>query len=489
MSESPLHNTPRARVTTGVPGLDTVLHGGMIPAAVYIVQGSPGAGKTILANQLCFHRAALGEQALYVTLLAESHDRLVGHLSGMQYFDAKQVPESVYYESAFSILEQQGLDGILRLLAHERKARSASLIVLDGLFVLEETVNSEAEFRKFVNHLATFASLTGSTILLLTNSARSPHSPEYTMVDGWIELGRRQIDYQSYRYLQVHKFRGSGFISGSHMADISDAGIRVFPRLESSLGRTRGPVTNAGLLSTGIADLDRMMGGGVRSGSATLVVGPSGIGKTTVGLQFIANSTPQEPGLIFSFYESEDDLTDKAQTLGIDLAALLRSGAVEILWQPATENTLDELGYRLLDAVQQRGVKRLFIDGINAFQQSAEYPNRIGRYLAALTNVLHTEGVTLACTLETPELMGGEIKVKFGSISAAAQNVVLLRYVERQSAICRSLSIVKVRSSAFDPSIREFSITADGIVIGEPFRGVADIHTGHSHPRQIQGDL
>ncbi|MEH6388942.1 MULTISPECIES: ATPase domain-containing protein [Pseudomonas] len=488
MSESAPRKSPRPRFTTGVIGLDTVLRGGMIPAAVYIVQGSPGAGKTILANQVCFHRATLGEHSLYVTLLAESHDRMVEHLSGLSYFDEDQVPASVYYESAFSVLEQEGLDGILRLLSRERKARSASLIVLDGLFVLEESVHTESDFRKFVNNLSTFANLTDTTILLLTNSARGPHSPEYTMVDGWFELGRQQIDYHSHRYFQVHKFRGSGFISGNHMASISDEGIRVFPRLESSLGRVRGPVTDRTNLSTGIPSLDRMMGGGVRTGSATLLVGPSGIGKTTLGLQFIAQSAPHEPGLIFSFYESKDDLIDKAQSLGIELEALIRDGIVEVVWQPATENTLDELGYRLLEAVRRRNVKRLFVDGINAFQQSVAYPDRIGRYLAALTNVLHTEGVTVAWTMETEELMGGEIRLKFGSISAAAQNILLLRYLELDSSTRRSISVVKVRSNAFDPAIREFFITEEGVVIDERFRRIDDVHTEHGHPRRIQGD-
>ncbi|WP_150305569.1 ATPase domain-containing protein [Pseudomonas saliphila] len=488
MSESAPRKPLRPRLSTGVNGLDTVLLGGLIPAAVYIVQGSPGAGKTILANQVCFHRADLGEHSLYVTLLAESHDRMVEHLSTMSYFDAKQVPESVYYISAYSVLEQEGLEGILRLLTHERKTRGASLIVLDGLFVLEETVHTEAEFRKFVNNLSAFANLSGCTMLLLTNSARGPHSPEYTMVDGWIELGRQQMDYHSHRFFQVHKFRGSGFISGNHMTNISDEGIRVFPRLESSLGRVRGAATEKTTVSTGIASLDQMMGGGIRGGSTTLFVGPSGIGKTTLGLQFIAQSTPEEPGLIFSFYEGKDDLVDKAQSLGIDLEALIRDGTVEAIWQPATENTLDELGYELLEAVQRRGVKRLFLDGINAFQQSAEYPDRIRRFLAALTNVLHSEGVTVASSLVTEELMGVENRVQLGSISAAVQNILLLRYVEINSSTRRSISVVKVRSSAFDPAIREYFITDEGVVIGEQFQQADTTQTEHGHPRRIQGD-
>ena len=487
MSDSAPRSHFRTRFTTGVTGLDTVLSGGLIPASVYIVQGSPGAGKTILANQVCFYRATLGEQSLYVTLLAESHDRMVEHLSTLTYFDESQVPTSVYYESAFTVLEQEGLDGILRLLSRERKARNASLIILDGLFVLEESAHSEAEFRQFVNNLSTYASITGCTVLLLTNSGRGPHNPEYTMVDGWLELGRRQTGYQNYRYLQVHKFRGSGFISGTHVANITAAGIRVFPRLESSLGRVRGMLAKE-TISTGVPKLDQMMGGGLRRGSATLLVGPTGVGKTTFGLQFIAQSTAEEPGLIFSFYESEADLLDKTDSLGIPLSTLIGEGVVEAMWQPATENTLDEIGYMLIEAVRKRGVKRLFIDGIVALQESAEYPERIGRYFAALTNVLHTEGVTVASTLETQELIGADISLKFGPVSAAAQNILLMRYDQRDNTTRRSLAVIKVRSSAFDPVIREFFITDGGIVVDEGLGEGGDTHIRHGYPRRTQGD-
>lgn len=486
MSESARQNALQARLTTGAPGLDVILNGGVISGAVYIVQGSPGAGKTILANQMCFHQAAQGAKCLYLTVLAESHDRMLEHLHGLAYFDKEQVPDGIYYESAYGTLEHEGLDGILRLLTQERKARNSTLIVLDGLFVLEETISSAALFRKFINNLSSFAHLTGTTILLLTNSGRSSRSPEYTMVDGWLELGTAQPGYETYRYLQVHKFRGSGFISGQHLTSISNDGIKIYPRLESSLGQLPTPVVPRALLSTGIPDLDQMLGGGVRQGSSTLLVGPTGIGKTTLGLEFIRKSTVEEPGLIFGLYEAEDDLIDQSRSLGIDLEPLIRDGVVEMLWRPATENRLDELGYQLINAVRRRGVKRLFVDGINAFQQSAFYPQRVGRFFAALTNELRAEGVTVMYTLETEELVGGELKAKLGTISAVAQNIVVLRYVELEDETHRTLAIVKVRTSRFSAAIREFFITDSGVVIGERFHGVDDVLTGHAHLRQSE---
>ncbi len=484
MSESARKSVVQARLTTGTPGLDVILHGGIIPGAVYIVQGSPGAGKTILANQMCFHQAANGAKCLYLTVLAESHDRMLEHLNGLAYFDKEQVPDGIYYESAFGTLENDGLEGILRLLTKERKARGSALVVLDGLFVLEETIGSAPLFRKFINNLSSFAHLTGTTILLLTNSARSSRSPEYTMVDGWLELGASQVGYETYRYLQVHKFRGSGFIPGQHLSGISDEGIKIYPRLESSFGHINKPVLRRAVLSTGVADLDQMLGGGVREGSSTLLVGPTGIGKTTFGLEFIYESTAEEPGLIYGLYETEEDLIDQSQSLGIDLDPLIRDGVVEVLWHPATENRLDEMGYQLINAVRRRGVKRLFVDGINAFRQSAFYPQRVGRFFAALTNALRAEGVTVMYTLETEELVGGELTAKLGTISAVAQNIVVLRYAELEDETHRTLAIMKVRTSSFSATIREFFITANGIVIGDRFHGADDKLPGLAHPRQ-----
>lgn len=484
MAEPDQRRMTHARRTTGVPGLDTILHGGLIPASVYIVQGTPGAGKTILANQICFHQAAQGAQCLYMTLLAESHDRMLEQLRALDFFDGARVPESIYYVSAFGALERDGPDGILRLLTHERKTHSASLIVLDGLFVLEETARSEAAFRKFINNLSGFAYMSGSTILLLTNNARHPRSPEYTMVDGWLELGIQQIEYLSLRYMQVHKFRGSNFIAGQHATRISEAGIQIFPRLESSVGRARSSQRpKATLLTTGVPGLDQMLGGGLRSGSTTLLVGPTGIGKTTFGLAFLGACTPEAPGLFFGFYEDEADLIEKADSLGMALAPLISAGTVEVMWQPVTEDRLDELGYRLLEAVRRRGVKRLFIDGVNAFQLSTVSPQRIGRYLAAITSTVRAEGVTAMSTYEIDELIGGEARVRFGAISATAQNIILLRYVELEGQTQRTLAVVKVRSSRFDTTIRTFTISNGGPQIGAPLRQADDVLTGHAHPR------
>ncbi len=468
------------RISTGIPGLDRILQGGLPVGSVFIVQGSPGAGKTVMANQLCFRHASGGGRSVYVTLLAESHDRLLKHLGPMEFYQSDHVPSSIYYVSCFDKLMRDGLPGILEFLASEAKSRKASLLVIDGLFVLEETARSACEFRKFINDLAMLANLLGCTVLLLTNSARQSSNPEYTMVDGWIELAARCKDTRSYRTLTVHKVRGSDFIAGQHMFAISEVGLTVLPRFESVLPRFEGVPAGAscsdagtGRLGTGLGDLDGMLDGGLPCASATLMLGPTGVGKTTLGLHFISQCTPSEPGLIFGFYENAARLKRRAQSYGIDLDGLMASGAVEMIWRPPTENLLDQLGYELLDRVRQRKVARLFVDGIDAFAQSVIFQERLPSFLTALTGTLRDEGVTTVYSMELPFLMGGEHRISLGSISAVAENIVLLRYVEQQSQMRRTLTLVKVRESGFDRSIREYSITDRGIRMGSTISGGA----------------
>lgn len=475
---------PRQRTVTGISGLDEVMQGGLVSGSVYIVRGTPGAGKTILANQICFHRAQQGQHCLYITLLSESHDRLIENLRGLTFY-SDEVIDRIQYQSGFHALEEEGPKGILRMMVEEMKRYDANLIVLDGVVALHEKVDSERQFRIFLNQLQNLAHLNGSTMLLLTNSTRGAGSPEYTMVDGWLELSVQSFGTRVARALQVHKLRGSGFIEGQHTVTISATGIDVLPRLESSITLPRHDERVEGTLPSGIPSFDTMISGGLRRGSNTVLVGPTGIGKTVFGLHFLSQSTPEEPGLIFGFHEGLADLTEKAEILGIcDLERDLASGAVHLLWRAPTEHLLDSLGYDLIQAVRERGIKRLFVDGLNALMQSAIHPDRIARFLAALTHLLRNEGVTAVFTLETPELIGGEASIEFASISSIAQNIVLLRYAELGSATHRTLTVVKARTSQFDSTQRQFTITSGkGICIDGPFPTTGDLMTGHVDPR------
>jgi circadian clock protein KaiC len=222
-----------------------------------------------------------------------------------------------------------------------------------------------------------------------------------------------------------------------------------------------------------------MLCGGIPRGTATLVLGASGAGKTSLGLHFLSQSSAEEPGFLFGFYETPLRLRLKAAHIGIKLDSLIEQGHLEILWHPPTEDILDALGNRLLEAVRRHRVKRLVIDGLLGFQEiAADRPHRIGRFLTALANELRVLNVTTVYTAETRNLIGGVIEGPTIGLSTIAENLILLRYVEIRSQLRRLISVVKVRDSDFDSSLREFRITSTGIALAHTFASAEAILSG-----------
>ncbi|MBA3819157.1 MAG: hypothetical protein H0X17_09720 [Deltaproteobacteria bacterium] len=479
MAESP--SLPR--VETGVPGLDTILNGGLFRGGVYIVEGAPGAGKTILGNQICFHRAAQGDSTMYITLLAESHTRLISHLRSMDFFRPELVSTSIYYTSAFKVLEEGGLDGLLKSVQQSVHSRDVAFLVLDGLVSAEEFAPSSKDFKKFIHGLQTVTGMSGCTVLMLSSTERAAQfRPEHTMVDGLFELGDNLVGVQALRHLVVHKMRGTRQLRGRHAVEITNAGIKVRPRIEALL---RSPVEDEPVPPSvptadfGVAGLDAMLGGGLPGGSSTVVVGPAGSGKTMLGLQFLAAGFKhQQVGLYVGFYERPSALLAKDERLDFGLRAARERGLLKLFWEAPIEGVLDAVVDRLLRAVVDHKVQRLCFDGLHGFRHHAEYPDRTRAVLSALVDELTRRGVTSLFTMESPDLIGPRIELPIDGVSALADNLVVLRHVELRSQLYRLISILKVRERSYDSKIREFQITDRGLRVADTFETAEQILSG-----------
>jgi circadian clock protein KaiC len=483
------------RVPSGVPGLDAILRGGFLKAGIFIVQGSPGAGKTILANQICFYHAAQGSRALYVTLLAESHSRMLLHLSQLSFYDPAFIPNRIYFISAFRELEEAGIRGLLDLLRREVQAREADILVLDGLVSVEEAAASPRDYKKFVHELQAQATLAECTVFLLTSS--KPAAVEHTMVDGVIQLQSRLYGRRAERHLEVHKMRGTGYLRGEHSFQITDEGLVVYPRTEAflRLPSASQPETTESI-TTGIAKLDRMTGGGFPSHCTTLLTGPPGIGKTTLGLHYLSQCKEDCPGLHFGFYERPEAIYSKANSLGLPLKRLIDEGVVEVVWQPTTEGILDQTCHRLLDAVRRRGVRRLFIDGLEGFERLTTDRERLGHIFAAFSNELSALGVTTLYTSEA-ELLGSVSGLPLSNlplqgVSCIAEILLAMRFVELRAHLHRVIAVLKVRDSLIDPAFHRFTITGEGIAIEDDASGAENVladavQQNHSGPRLGRG--
>ena len=468
----PKSPAPHPRLTTGIPEMDVVLDGGLMRGGSYVVAGAPGAGKTILGNQLCFHHVAQGHQALFVTLLSESHGRMLSHLLRMRFFDPRVISRSLHYVSGYPVLRKDSLKGVLTLVAKLIKKHRATLLVIDGMARLSAFASSHTDFKQFIHELTVLLEFTGCTAVMLTDSTADDIGyPARTMVDGLFELRDRLEGVRSVRELVVTKFRGGPFLRGMHFFEIDDDGIRLYPRLEARLAKpSRELVVSKERMGTGLPGLDRMTGGGLSAGTTSLVLGASGTGKTMLGLHFLAQGfARKEPSLYFGFFEAPARLLGKGDALGLQLTAHEGNG-FEVIWQPAGELIMDALAERLLEHVQKRQVKRLVIDGLAGFEELLSRPDRLSHFFKALTNELRGLGVTTLVTGETREYIEPQIHLPLrGLPGVVAENIILLRQLEIDSELRRAIAVIKTRETAHDQQVRDLTIGDRGLEIGERF--------------------
>lgn len=461
------------RVATGIPGLDEITGGGLLQSGVYILQGSPGAGKTILANQIAHRHASHGGHVVYVTMLAESHGRLLQHMEPFSFFDLRALPERGYYVSAFNALQTGGLQAVVNLLRGEMRARSAGILVLDGLVMAASAAASDEALKLFVSEVQAHSTLTGCTTLLLTSdSADRPVTPEHTMVDGVLLLRERAFGPYRERNLEVVKFRGSRTLRGTHSFQIGPDGIDVYPRLEAALREAHGDAVASAPVSSGVPSVDRLFAsGGLAEGAITALCGPSGSGKTTMALHFMAQAGEQERGVFMGFYESPEFLAQIGRVQGIDPNGALSSPHVQFLWQPFGENQLDALAFRLFDTLSSTGARRLVLDGLGGFMAAPAFAERRGGFIAALTNELRRRKVTTLITVEEPQ-PGDRAPFEMATMSAMADAVLNFK-VTREQTLRRFVWVGKSRISRCDLRIHEAVLGRAGLELVEDPAGGA----------------
>ncbi|UQA55679.1 RAD55 family ATPase [Polyangium aurulentum] len=474
MRQDEQDRTPIERIPSGIPGLDAVLNGGFLSGSVQLLMGPPGSGKTILANQIAFNRAAAGHSAVYVTLLAEAHARMLAHMRSFEFFDASVVPRRIVYMSGYGVLEQGGLDSLLELLGRTIREHSATLLVIDGLATTEEFAPTTSAFKKFLLTLSTSASLTGCTTLLLTVGEEYGRTrAEYATVDGLLLLDRRRAGARSVREVSICKMRGTNYLLGAHSFAIKASGMHVFPRLEAcidALPTPRLPSEPDTRLGFEVPGLDDMLGGGLPRGTATALIGPSGAGKTLLGLSFLAaGAYRNERGIYLGFHEPPPRLVRSAEGIGLRITDLVTRGDIRLLWQLAGESLIDELAGKLLDAVTGPGQKRLFIDGLDGFRNASTEPDRLERFLAALMAELASRDVTtiLSDTVSTGDLDTGTL----GSMpSTFLDNIVVLRRAERERRSRRYVTALKLHGCGPDPTARRMQISNSGLTVSHSLR-------------------
>ncbi|HZD01707.1 MAG TPA: ATPase domain-containing protein [Actinomycetes bacterium] len=452
------------RLGSGDQRLDSVLGGGFPAHAINLVVGPPGSGKTILAQQYAFHNATPQRPAVYLTTVSEPLEKVLRYGQTMAFFDAGAVGRAVFYEDLGELLGAKGLGGILERIDQLLKQHRPAIIVVDSFKALHPYAGGQGQFRRFLHRLAGRLSAFPVTSLWIGeyDQAELSSAPEFAVADAIVRLSSDRIGQRDLRLLQVLKLRGSGFLSGRHAYRLSEAGIEVFPRLADPVDPSAYTMP-AQRISSGIAALDAMLADGYWPGAATLVAGPSGSGKTLLGLHFVVSGARRgETGIIATLQENPTQLQRVAQGFGWSLA----EDGIQLLYRSPVGLLVDQWVYELLATIEQTGARRILIDSLGDLEFAAGDEVRYREYLYSLVQRCSRQGVSLLMTFELPDLFAVTRLSELG-ISHVSDNVVLLQYLRQQARVKRTLTVLKTRASLHEPRIREFTITSQGITLGD----------------------
>ncbi|MBA2296801.1 MAG: AAA family ATPase [Actinobacteria bacterium] len=469
------------RLATGVPELDLVLGGGILPGSLVVFAGGPGTGKTILAQQICFATATPERKAIYYTTLAEPHSKLVSYLESFAFFDADALEERVeFIHLGDLLLEESGSDGqplgpIIDEIVRTSFERRPVVIVIDSAKALRDFVD-EGALRKVIYDLAGKVAHTKTVILFL--GEYSPEelgsSPEFSLADGIVEFAYEPREPVDRRWLRVRKLRGSAHLGGKHSFTIGEPGITVHPRLETIPRMALAQAAVGERIASGIPRLDELMGGGIHAGEATAIVGPSGTGKTAAALHFVVQGLAEgERCLLVSFQESVPQLVEKAASFGWDLDDALESGRLTIQHVPSEELDLDRIGAAMRRELAAGEIRRVAVDSLGELVFAARELERFPAYARALAGFIRAGGASALITSETSTLAA--VVEPLAGLSFLFHNIVLLRYIEIESEVRRSISVLKMRGSDHAKGLWQFEVGEGGIAVGEQLTGLTGV--------------
>ena len=473
-----------SRATTGIPGLDAVLEGGMARNRLHLLEGSPGTGKTTIALQFLLAGVERGEVGIYVSL-AETEQELREGARSHGWEIPKQVeifelvpPESVLDPDQHqSLLYSSDLElgETMQRIFETIKRLKPKRVVIDSLSEIRLLAQSSLRYRRQILALKHYFAQNQSTVILLDDlTTESTDRAVHSIAHSVIHLDQLTPIYGGERRrLRVVKCRGQSFRGGYHDFCIEKAGIAVYPRLVAAEHRT-GFAGHT--IASGIKELDALLGGGLAQGSSTLVIGPAGTGKSVLLFHYIAAAVARgERAALFVFDEELGLMLSRAKTLGIDLASMRDKGKLFIKQMDASELSPGEFSHRVRAAVDREQIKTVVIDSLNGYQASMPEEQYVVLHLHELLQYLNRQGAATFLTVAQHGMVGAEMKQPL-DITYLADTVILLRYFEALGRVRRAMSVVKKRTGTHENTIREFQIESNrGILVGEPlveFQGV-----------------
>lgn len=468
----------------GISGLDDILAGGLARDRLYLLEGNPGTGKTTAAMNFLMAGAARGEGCLYITL-SETEEELrataASHgwdLAGIEIFELvppeslldEQQQQSLLYSSDLELGETTRM--ILDAVERSDPAR----VVIDSLSEIRLLAQGSLRYRRQVLALKHYFAKRGVTVLLLDDLTSSASDKTvHSVAHGVIQLQELAPEYGAERRrVRVIKYRGRRFRGGYHDFTIKTGGLEVYPRIVASEHRTafdRSP------MSSGSAELDQLLGGGVERGSSALILGPAGTGKSLFTINFAVAAVERgEKAALFIFDEELGLLYDRMKALGIDLEAMRDAGSLIVEQVDAAELSPGEFAARVRKCVSEQDIKTVVIDSLNGYQAAMPQEQFLVLHIHELLQYLNRQGASTYLTVAQHGLVG-DMKAPV-DVTYLADTVILLRYFEAAGHVRRAVSVIKKRAGRHEKTIREYEIGRDGLKLGEPLHGFQGVLRG-----------
>ena len=477
--------TSQAPAATGIEGFDDVLGGGLTPNRLYLIEGVPGSGKTTLALQFLMEGAQRGEPVLYITL-SETEEELrqvaASHgwsLDGITIRELVPSEESLRPDEQYTMFHpsEVELSETTKAILADVERVKPTRVAFDSLSELRLLAANPLRYRRQILALKQYFIGRRCTVLLLDDMTSTQHDLQvHSIAHGAVRLEQLYPEYGAERRrLIVLKMRGVRFRGGYHDYIIKRGGIEVFPRLIAGEYRRALIEDRHG---SGIAELDRLLGGGIECGTSTLIVGAAGTGKSSLAAQFVAAAAKRgQNSALFIFEESVQTLLTRAAGLGIELRKYVDSGAVTIQQVDPAELSPGEFAHAIKRSVEVQNAKVIVIDSLNGYLNAMPEERFLIIQLHELLSYLGQAGVATLLIGAQPGLIGSQMHTPVDA-SYLADAIILMRYFEARGEVRQAISVVKKRGGAHERTIREFRLEPGRITLGEPLRDFRGVLTG-----------
>lgn len=468
-----------SRILTGITGFDEILNGGLIPGRAYLVRGGPGSGKTTLGLHFLTQGIAQGEKSLYVTF-GESAEQIKSNgiaiglnTEAISFLDLS--PSSEFFTEIqtydlFSPAEVER-EPTTEKLIESIETLQPQRVFLDAITQFRYLAADAFQFRKQVLSFMRFLLESGTTVLFTSEgSASAPDDDLQFMSDGVIHLDNNLEG----RTIRVSKFRGSDYLSGLHSLRLTERGMEISPRLKPEMYRRKFTTQT---IASGVPELDELLHGGLERGTVTIFTGPTGVGKTTLGLQFMKEAAGRgERSVIYTFEEAIENVLARSEAVNIPVHAMLDRDTLSVVSIEPMLFNADEFANLVRHEVEKKKARIVTIDSIAGYRLAMR-GEEMTTHLHNLCKYLQNMGVTVILVNEVEEITGNFRATDVG-ISYIADNIVFLRYLEIEGEMRKAIGVLKKRLSDFEKTLREIEITRYGIKIGQPLTRLRKILSG-----------